>query len=58
MNERNESRPVLEFKDVSLTYHMRTGETLAAAHMSFSVREGEFIAVIGPSSCDMSGSRP
>lgn len=51
MNERNESRPVLEFKDVSLTYHMRTGETLAAAHMSFSVREGEFIAVIGPSGC-------
>ena len=50
MNE-HQTGPLLEFKDVSLTYHMKTGETLAAKHMSFSVREGEFVAVIGPSGC-------
>ena len=36
---------------MSLTYHTKTGETLAAEHMSFSVSEGEFVAVIGPSGC-------
>lgn len=45
------TRPLLEFKDVSLTYHTKTGETHAAGHMSFSVNEGEFVAVIGPSGC-------
>ena len=50
MNE-HQTGPLLEFKDVSLTYHTKTGETLAAEHMSFSVREGEFVAVIGPSGC-------
>lgn len=51
MNEHNETRPILEFRDVSLTYHTKTGETLAAEGMNFSVEEGEFIAVIGPSGC-------
>ena len=50
MNE-HQTGPLLEFKDVSLTYHTKTGETLAAEHMSFSVSEGEFVAVIGPSGC-------
>ena len=50
MNE-HQTGPLLEFKDVSLTYHTKTGETLAAEHMSLSVREGEFVAVIGPSGC-------
>ena len=51
MNEHQTTGPLLEFKDVSLTYHTKTGETLAAEHMSFSVSEGEFVAVIGPSGC-------
>ena len=34
MNE-HQTGPLLEFKDVSLTYHTKTGETLAAEHMSF-----------------------
>lgn len=46
-----ETRTVLEFDDVRLVYHTEAGETLAAEHMTFSVREGEFIAVIGPSGC-------
>ena len=50
MNKRTE-RPALEFAGVSLTYHTKQGETLAAADLSFTVEEGEFIAVIGPSGC-------
>lgn len=50
MNE-HQTGSLLEFKDVSLIYHTKTGETLAAEHMSLSVREGEFVAVIGPSGC-------
>ena len=50
MNEQTE-KTVLEFDDVSLTYHTEKGETLAASHLQFAVREGEFIAVIGPSGC-------
>lgn len=46
-----DQRTVLAFEDVGMTYHTRSGETCAAAHMSFCVREGEFVAVIGPSGC-------
>jgi NitT/TauT family transport system ATP-binding protein len=42
---------ILEFKNVSLTYHSTSGETLACEDISFKVNEGEFIAVIGPSGC-------
>ena len=51
MHEQSNRTPVLQFRDVCLTYHTKTGETLAAQSMSFSVYEGEFIAVIGPSGC-------
>ncbi len=42
---------ILRFEDVTYTYHTRRGETTAAADLTFSVREGEFVAVIGPSGC-------
>lgn len=44
-------RHILSFKDVSLTYHTKEGETLAVKDLDFYVREGEFMAVIGPSGC-------
>lgn len=50
MNEKLEHR-ILEFKSVSLTYHTKEGETLAVKNLDFSMREGEFMAVIGPSGC-------
>lgn len=50
MNEQY-AGPVLEFEDVSLTYHTKAGETVAAKGLTFSVEKGEFIAVIGPSGC-------
>ena len=43
--------PILSFDGVRMVYHTPAKETLAAENMSFSVYEGEFVAVIGPSGC-------
>lgn len=42
---------ILQFTDVKLTYHTKRGETTAAEGLSFTVNEGEFVAIIGPSGC-------
>jgi len=44
-------KPLLELKHVSFSYHSKNGETSALSDISFQVREGEFIAVVGPSGC-------
>lgn len=44
-------KEVLRFEKVSMHYHSKQGETVAAKDVDFSVREGEFIAIIGPSGC-------
>ena len=44
-------KEVLQFDKVSMHYHSRQGETVAVENMSFSVSEGEFVAIIGPSGC-------
>ena len=49
MNEN--TKAILEFRKVSMIYHTKKGETLAATDLSFSIYPGEFIAVIGPSGC-------
>ncbi|MDO4565326.1 MAG: ABC transporter ATP-binding protein [Clostridia bacterium] len=36
---------------VSLSYHTKQGETQAIDNLSFSVEEGEFVALVGPSGC-------
>ncbi len=45
------TKDILTFHDVTLTYHTKRGETTAAKDLSFSVKEGEFVAIIGPSGC-------
>ncbi|MBO5525278.1 MAG: ABC transporter ATP-binding protein [Clostridia bacterium] len=42
---------LLRFDDVSFRYHSLNGETLAVSHLSFSVKVGEFVAIVGPSGC-------
>ena len=32
--------PLLELKDISLSYHSEDGETLALSHISFQVQPG------------------
>ena len=41
----------LECRDVEYTYHSLNGETEALKHISFTVDEGEFVAIVGPSGC-------
>ncbi len=44
-------KEVLRFDNVSMHYHSKQGETVALENASFSVQEGEFVAIIGPSGC-------
>ncbi len=44
-------KEVLRFENVSMHYHSKQGETVALESASFSVTEGEFVAIIGPSGC-------
>lgn len=46
--------PKLEVKALSYSYHSLEGETQALSNISFSVDEGEFIAIVGPSGCGKS----
>ncbi len=45
---------ILSFEDVKLIYHTVRGETVATEGLTFSVEEGEFVAIIGPSGCGKS----
>ena len=42
---------ILRFDNVTHIYHTARGEVVAAKNLSFSVNEGEFVAIIGPSGC-------
>lgn len=42
---------LVRFENVSLTYHDKTGETLALDGLDFKVRRGELLGVVGPSGC-------
>ena len=44
----------LELKNVHYAYHTLEGETYALKDITFSVREGEFIALVGPPGCGKS----
>lgn len=47
-------KPLLEVRDISLTYHTLSGETAALSHISFDLMPGEFLAIVGPSGCGKS----
>lgn len=45
---------MVEFKAVSHVFHTPHAETPAIEHISFSLREGEFVSLVGPSGCGKS----
>lgn len=45
---------ILKIENLSFTYHTLMGETPALSGLRFSVRKGEFLAIVGPSGCGKS----
>ena len=45
---------MLEFKQISYSYHTKKGETAAVSDLNFKVGKGQFVSVIGPSGCGKS----
>ena len=43
--------PLLTLSHISYSYHDVNGETLALSDISFSLEEGRFLAIVGPSGC-------
>lgn len=41
--------PVIEFENVTKTYHLPAGDVLALNRISFNIRKGEFVSIMGPS---------
>lgn len=46
--------PLLDFENVSMSYHSSKQETPAVLNLTFSVKKGEFLAIVGPSGCGKS----
>lgn len=44
----------LEITGLDYSYHTKAGETKALSGIDFSVRKGEFLAIVGPSGCGKS----
>ena len=42
---------LLEVNNLSYAYHTLQGETLVLDHVNFSIEQGEFVAIVGPSGC-------
>lgn len=42
---------ILKIKNLKKIYHTNNGETLAVEDFSFNLKDGEFIAIVGPSGC-------
>ena len=47
-------KPLLEVRDVCLSYHSISGETIALSHITFDLMPEEFLAIVGPSGCGKS----
>lgn len=48
------NKDILTVKNLRKIYHTKEGETLAVDDFSFTLKEGEFVAIVGPSGCGKS----
>ena len=53
-SEQHDTRPILELKHVSKTFASKTGDVPAVRDVSFSVKEGESVGLVGESGCGKS----
>ena len=49
MTENAQAKPVIEMRDITKIYHIGGEEVRALDHATLTIREGEFVAIIGPS---------
>jgi len=47
-------KTILEIKNLKKNYHTPNSEITAVADFSYSLKEGEFVAIVGPSGCGKS----
>ena len=47
-------QPLLEVNHVGFSYHSESGETTALSDITFSLKEGEFVSIVGSSGCGKS----
>ena len=45
---------IIELKEINKKYYNKKGELTAIEDISFSVFEGEYVAIVGPSGCGKS----
>lgn len=45
---------ILELSNIDYIYHTKEGETKALSNISFTLSNGEFVAIVGPSGCGKS----
>lgn len=48
------NKPVISFKDISLSYKTRSNDVTAIEDINLEIAEGEFICILGPSGCGKS----
>lgn len=54
MSNYNETKKVLEVKNICKTYQAKNGEIEALKNVNLDVKQGEYISIIGPSGCGKS----
>ena len=47
-------KEILQINNLKKAYHTKRNEVLAVDNFSFTLYEGEFVAIVGPSGCGKS----
>lgn len=47
-------KPLIELKDLSVTFMTKSGGTDAIKNINLTIKEGEFVSIVGPSGCGKS----